>query len=133
MDWEASEFWGPIVAGAALIVIGLTELLKSRCFRHRARKAEGIVVDMSCGFAACAGPVAYHPVLQFKTREGRIVRATSRVGSYPAPAQMGERVPVAYDPCDPKVAEIVGLECTRRALLCVLIAAGGLLVAFAWL
>jgi Protein of unknown function (DUF3592) len=133
MDWEASEFWGPIVAGAVLIVIGLAELLKYRRFHQRARNADGIVVDMSCGVAAYAGPVAYHPVLQFRTREGRVVRATSRVGSYPAPAQIGERVKVAYDPRDPEVAEIVGLECTRRALLCVLVAAGGLLVGSAWL
>lgn len=42
------------------------------------------------------------PVVRFTLPDGRVVEAETMTGSMPAPAQVGERVEVRYDPEDPR-------------------------------
>jgi hypothetical protein len=129
---ESTNFWGPLVAGGTLIVLGLVHLLKYRDFRRHAQHTDGIVVDLRCEVATQAGQI-YYPVLEFRTRAGEAMRATSRVGSSPVRAGMGERVTVRYDPRDPQEVEIVGTGGARLALLCLLVLGGAMMVGLAWL
>lgn len=47
-----------------------------------------------------------HPILEFKTLDGRNIQAKAGVGRGNVIAQPGEKVPVIYDPGDPTKAEI---------------------------
>lgn len=44
----------------------------------------------------------YMPVVEFALPDGRVVRAESLTGGRPAPAKVGEMVPLFYDPADPR-------------------------------
>jgi hypothetical protein len=131
--WASKDFWGPLAAGGFLILLGVVHLLRYRRFRRRAKRTPGVVVDLQVGLTTQAGHPLYYPVVEFTTGAGRRVRATTRVGSKPAPADVGEAVIVSYDPGDPEEVEIAGTEATRLALLYVVVLLGMVFVGVAWL
>ncbi|WP_425551216.1 DUF3592 domain-containing protein [Actinoallomurus vinaceus] len=80
-------------------------------FRRRAIRATGRVVALKPGGTLLrwvdyeSWDVRYFPVVEFTTRQGRAVRATSSVGrrrGTPLPShRIGSKIPIAYDPDDP--------------------------------
>lgn len=103
--------WLALVFGLILAVAGTNELRKHAGFRKRARRARALVVGMhqSVGGRGGAAPqYRYHPVLAFRTAEGREVQARTNLGTNPPTAREGQRVTVVYDPHDPENVEITG-------------------------
>lgn len=45
---------------------------------------------------------SYYPVVSFRAADGQEVRARTRSGRVPAPARVGQRVQVIYDPRNPR-------------------------------
>ncbi len=78
------------------------------------------------------------PVVRFTLPDGRVVEAETMTGSMPAPAKVGERVEVRYDPGDPRrvnlargLAQPGNLGCMTTALAVGLVGVG-LLVIGVW-
>jgi Protein of unknown function (DUF3592) len=113
---RAKDFWGFLAMGIVFTLVGGVQLLQYRRFRSRAARVPGVVADLHHGVSATAGDL-YYPVLAFTTRDGRPVRASTRVGAKPALAQVGDQVTVAYDPHNLEEAEIEGKGWVRVALL----------------
>lgn len=44
----------------------------------------------------------WHPVVEFTLGDGRTVRGESTTGARPAPAKVGDVVPILYDPTNPE-------------------------------
>ncbi len=78
------------------------------------------------------------PVVRFSLPNGRVVEAETLIGSMPAPATVGERVQVRYDPADPERVNLAAGPAQPGALgaLWTALAVGligiGLLVLLAW-
>jgi Protein of unknown function (DUF3592) len=118
-----ADFWGPLIAGIFLIVIGGAETIKYLRFRRRAEQVPGVVVEMREGTNIKYG-VLYYPVLEFTTRGGRQIRTTTRLGTRPPQAQVGDRVAVSYDPHNPVEAEIATKEFIRLVVALLLVFGG---------
>lgn len=78
------------------------------------------------------------PVVRFTLPDGRVVEAETMTGAMPAPARVGERVEVRYDPDDPRrvnlargLAQPGNLGCLTIALAVGLVGVG-LLVIGGW-
>lgn len=76
------------------------------------------------------------PVVRFTLPDGRVVEAETMTGSMPAPAQVGERVEVRYDPEDPRrvnlargLAQPGNLGCMTTVLAGGLVGVGLLVIA----
>lgn len=78
------------------------------------------------------------PVVRFTLPDGRVVEAETMTGSAPAPARVGERVEVRYDPDDPRRVNLARGFAQPGNLGCLTIALGvslvgvGLLVVAGW-
>jgi hypothetical protein len=81
------DFWMLVVAGIAFVLVGVTQVVNSYAFRHRAQHVPGVVVGMTVSVSGRYSTSLYHTVLEFTTSEGQHVRTTMQVGSRPAPAK----------------------------------------------
>ncbi|MQA05500.1 MAG: DUF3592 domain-containing protein [Streptosporangiales bacterium] len=93
-------------AGVGTFGYGLYRVVSLWLFRRRAIKVGGVVMDIR--IRVKGGQVirsGYHPVLAFRTVDGRDVQAEAKnysrsVTDY----QVGDQVGVRYDPRDPRTA-----------------------------
>jgi hypothetical protein len=95
--------------GALLILIGVFWFWRIRRFLKRAVATEGTVLghEMRASSSSSGGTsTSYHPVVQFVTADGQPVQYTERFGSSPPSHDVGETVPVKYDPSQPDKARI---------------------------
>ncbi|MGI8796561.1 MAG: DUF3592 domain-containing protein [Acidimicrobiia bacterium] len=95
--------------GALLFSIGAFWFMRVRRFLATAVDVEGTVLGhQSRRSRSTSGGSAtsYYPVVQFATAEGRSVEFTDQVGGSPPSHDVGETVPVKYDPGDPEHARI---------------------------
>ncbi len=96
--------------GIALWLVSLLLYLNARSFVAAAITARGTVIDyevsdsMRVRFARTTR--AYQPVVQFRTRDGRQVKFTSRMASSPPSYSRGEDVEVLYLQSEPQEAQI---------------------------
>lgn len=118
--WEERGLW-VFVVGLAFVAAGGWGLYRDRRLSRRGERAPGVVVDHHWR----APSNICHLVVEFRTADGQVARASTGVGSKPPAAAVGERVPVVYDPEDPKRVEVDSW--TGRALwMPVLVGVGGL-------
>src|ERR1700751_4615392 len=101
-----------------VFVVGLIFVVGGGCGIHQYRRLNrtgervpGTVVDLRWRSRSSSGPDGgsfrvCHPVLAFRTLDGRDIQAETGVGSSRVIAQPGEQVPVIYDPRNPAKAEI---------------------------
>lgn len=66
----------------------------------------GTVVENVWRTLAKSG-ASYYPVIEFRTPDGRMVRFTDGVGTYPAEYQVGTEVEVLYDPNNVGTARVM--------------------------
>lgn len=98
----------PLVVPPVFIVVGVTLLVQHIHFQRKACLTEGVVIDLVRSRGG-KGRSTYHPIVQFQTVEAgpsAMVLFESSSGSRPPSFQVGERVPVLYDPADPLHARI---------------------------
>jgi Protein of unknown function (DUF3592) len=79
---------------------------------------------------------SYFPVVVFTLPDGRVVESEVMVGARPAPARVGDRVEVRYDPVDPRrvtlargLASLGAAGCFATGLAVALWLVGGFLAA----
>lgn len=118
---------GIVLAVVAVIVVGVT----LGALRDGAR-TEGTVVDVVARTSTTEDSdgrsresTAYHPTVRFRA-DGRTYTFTSSTGSDPPAYEVGDRVPVVYDPADPGDARVN----TFWSLYLAPIVLGGLAVVF---
>ncbi|MBV8946516.1 MAG: DUF3592 domain-containing protein [Solirubrobacterales bacterium] len=102
--------------GFVFVAIGATLLSGTARFRRTATGADATLVALEAVTSEGAGSslpigdammidrtsVTYRPTVEFMTRDGEHVRATSPIASNPAPGRVGDSVRVLYDPGDPQ-------------------------------
>ncbi len=93
-----------LLAGLLLLGAALYLYLRQRQFLRRAREATGVVVALTQ--SPGEGGSLQHPVVEFQTANGEVVEFESPVGQNPPAYQVGQRVPVLYDPGRPEAATI---------------------------
>lgn len=64
------------------------------------------------------------PVVRFSLPDGRVVESETLVGAMPAPAKVGDRVQVRYDPADPQRVNLAAGPAQPGALGCLWTALG---------
>lgn len=65
----------------------------------------GVIVDRLESSDSEAGTL-YQVVVEFQTREGQTVRWTDSIASNPAAGDVGDQIPMKYNPDDPNEARI---------------------------
>lgn len=93
-----------LVLGVLAVYGGVRTLRQARGFRARARRVPGILVGIHA--VRHGDRPAHYPVLRFRTLDGVELETTSNVNEEPfyLTRTRGQRVPVLYDPEDPRVA-----------------------------
>jgi hypothetical protein len=94
-----------LLIGSPFLFIGFSEAFSIRQIVNNLKATRGVVVDNTWR-AFASGGAAYCPVVEFRTNEGKAVRFTDGIGSYPPDYQINEEVNVLYDPNDVQVARI---------------------------
>jgi hypothetical protein len=97
-----------VVLLAAAVVLALT----TRNFLASAARAEGTVIDLREETDLKNGRTHtfWKPVVEFTTADGRRLSFQDNTGSSPPAYEVGERVPVAYDPDNPSHARLATSE-----------------------
>lgn len=97
-----------IVVGCPFFGIGAYEAWQARLEAQTFVAVTGTVVDNSYQTTVQDGVEsgAYFPVVSFIPVDGAPVRFTDGVGSLPPDYEVGESVPVLYDPADPQKARL---------------------------
>ena len=99
-----------LIGVGALVSLGaLFWAWRVRRFLATAVDVEGTVLGHESRMSTSSSggrSTSYHPVVQFATLEGRSMQFTDNVGGSPPSHDVGETVPVKYDPGDPADARI---------------------------
>lgn len=108
-----------ILIGFLLLGLGMYVFLRQRDFLARAIQTEGEVVEVlgvRTGSQYVVKRTAegvklepkrrYRLVVQFETPGGRVVTFSPSISMRPAPAEVGARLAVVYDPAQPERAQI---------------------------
>ncbi|WP_158562755.1 DUF3592 domain-containing protein [Marinitenerispora sediminis] len=104
-----------VLIGGALVCVGGRELRTIAWLRRHGIRVPGTVTGRSGG-----GNGTSAMVFEFVTREGRHVRTRQRVSTNFGLLREGRRVTVAYDPEDPRRAEIVEARATTAGAVLLL-------------
>lgn len=95
--------------GAGLLLVGVFWIARVRRFLKAAVDTDGTVLghqSRTSRSTSGGSSTSYYPVVQFATAEGRAVQFTDQIGGSPPSHDVGETVPVKYDPSDPGHARI---------------------------
>ncbi|MDX1484818.1 MAG: DUF3592 domain-containing protein [Alphaproteobacteria bacterium] len=97
------------ILGLGLAIAGGWFVYGNHQFLAATKRTEGTIVAVTAKRSA-KGMTLYHPRARFnEPRTGRSVAFTSRVGLWPSPFGVGDKVVVAFDPNNPDDAKIVSL------------------------
>ena len=98
---------GPILAaaGALVLAVGLFLIFRLRSFLARAVSTQGQVIDLVSS-STTEGGTTHYPRVEFTGADGTSHSFQHDVGSNPPAFDVGESVPVRYDPDDPEKAKI---------------------------
>lgn len=99
--------------GIALIVGGAIYVFIILSFTGRAAHAEGTIVRMDTVRNAApfmdqveGSGVIFYPVVRFRTQDGKTIDFRASSGSQHPAYAVGDRVPVIYDPSNPKDSRV---------------------------
>jgi hypothetical protein len=81
--------------------------LRKQAFLSRAHHVTGTVIDVDASRSSSSHrSVTYHPVVRFELAGGEAHVFRGTVGTNPSSFSVGDAVDVAYDPADPRHAEL---------------------------
>jgi Protein of unknown function (DUF3592) len=113
-----------ILVGLAIVYGGGVELVSWFRSRARLRTVTGVVVRHARPGPVGPANLSRSAIVQFTAEDGRVVEVVSSAWSYPPP-QVGQRLPVLYDPADPEgSADRAGVRTFKVVVSPVLIAIG---------
>jgi hypothetical protein len=93
-----------ILIAVVFVGFGVWSMRQGRAFAATAVRVGGLVVGFVMDHSADIS--TRHPVLRFRTVEGREVETTSSISHNSGNLRSGMQVPVLYDPSDPRKARI---------------------------
>jgi hypothetical protein len=85
---------GVLLFGLGLLITGIVVGVETRDFLQKAVPAEGRIARFD------SGSRTWYPVVEFKDRDGKVLRFTSKTGFRAGEQQVGAVVSVLYDPAD---------------------------------
>jgi hypothetical protein len=109
----ANIMWAVLLAGAAAIGRALWQWRRARELHDGGVAVMGVVTDVRVSWRSSGDSDRriVRCVLRFDTEDGRTVETvSSEVAGTSARAEVGESVPVVYDPEDPQRARIEGIS-----------------------
>ena len=93
------------LAGGIVAALGLLSLVRTLLFVRRAERAEGRIVGRELYSGSGGRGPTYKPVIEFATPDGAVHRFTDPIQSN-RPGDVGDTVPVRYDPRRPGRARL---------------------------
>ena len=103
--------WVVLLAGAAALGRALWQWRRARELHERGVAVMGVVTDIRASWTSSGETQLSKCVLRFETPDGRTVETvSSEVPGHSPRAEVGESVPVVYDPDDPQRARIEGIS-----------------------
>ncbi len=97
--------WIGLVQGIVWTLLTLGFAAHTLIFIERSVTATGTIVELR-EKQDDEGSVTYAPAFTFSLKDGNQQTVVSNVGSNPSPFEVGEKVPVRYEPDDPSDAAI---------------------------
>jgi hypothetical protein len=94
-----------LAIGAVFIALAAFFLERIRRFLRTAVSTEGVVLELIESSGSEGGTV-YQAVVQFETADGRTIRWQESMASNPPAGQVGDQVPMKYDPANPQQARV---------------------------
>jgi hypothetical protein len=120
-----------IFVGLLFAAYGCYSIYFDRHLARTGRRAAAQVVDLrSVKSGGDERGVVYYPVVVFRTADGQAVRAWTKYGAHPAPAQVGEQVMVIYDPAAPQNVMLARRRGRHVVIAVVMVIIGAALVGF---
>ncbi len=103
--------WALALPGIAVLLIAAWMAVSHVAFLARATVTEGRVAEFAghVGIGSVASRSSF-PVYEFALPDGSIQRSVGPVGGSRACCRVGDVVPIAYDPADPRRAKRLGFE-----------------------
>ena len=100
-----------IYASLIFFTIGLAWCGNTTYFNLKAKKADGVVVEIQEHSRTKKGrkKTSFRPVIEFKSSDGAAHRFVSKVGTNPSAYDPGDAVIVLYNPENPSEALVDGL------------------------
>ncbi|MBD1881669.1 MULTISPECIES: DUF3592 domain-containing protein [unclassified Coleofasciculus] len=92
------------VVGAGMLLGSFVNYHQTQDFIKNSSSTTGTVIDLK--LQASRKSHIYFPLFQFQTPNGEIVKVESNMGSNPPGYQVGQSVPIIYNPNSPNEAEI---------------------------
>jgi hypothetical protein len=93
--------------GLVMLTVGVGVAVSTVSFRMHAQQTEGTVVDLVPRHGS-EGGTTYSATFEFKDLGGNVQRVTTGSSSNPAPADVGDKVTVWFDPEHPDEARMSG-------------------------
>lgn len=106
--------------GLILFILGIIRIMRSRSFRAHAAPARATIVRYQTDLGANSSTI-YRPVVEFHTRDGQRVVATSPTADNIGHGRAGRQVRVWYDTGDPSRIRLTGIRGSKTTLGVVLI------------
>ncbi len=120
-----------LAGGVYFLVWGRRQARTAHAFGATALPAQAVVTDLRLRHQTHNqehDDGYWVPVVRFVLPDGRQVEAETLVGSMPAPAKVGDRVPVRYDPADPHRVNLSAGRAQPASLGCLWTTLGSVLV-----
>ncbi len=89
-----------LIAGICLLTFGTKEIIQVNSFVSNGEEADGVIIEMR------KGSTKYRPLVRFQTKQGVTYEFLPGNGSNPPMYEVGEHVPVIYNPAAPSYAVI---------------------------
>ena len=95
-----------LIVGSSILFFGILSTANTLLFLSRAVTTQGLVVDLVRIATKNPNHPAYYPLVRFTTESGRTIEFRSQLTVEGHPQNIGDRVPVLYDPNNPEDAQI---------------------------
>lgn len=97
-----------IASGITVILIGCFLAYQQLRFINQSASSDGTIVELKAykSQRRSTSSVSYCPIAQFTTVTGELIRFEGSICSYPPSFQAEQKVPILYNPNNPKRAEI---------------------------
>jgi preprotein translocase subunit SecG len=96
-----------LVSAFVFLALGASCYSRAVRFKKTAVEAQGSVIELKEDRSGGTDShTVYYPIIRFADKAGQEHTLYSSAGSYPPAYEVGERVPVLYDPANPKEAKI---------------------------
>ena len=103
--WRRNHWYVYLVPGVVLLLLGMLLAVRKLQFRRTAQRGQGKVIANHHS-PDSDGSGTYHAEVEFQTADGQTHRFVSGTDSSHASFEVGEQVPILFDPASPETGRI---------------------------